>query len=153
LPNSRLPFECQFADSNDRPDVDTHKIVTSSWPSYFEGHLIDSVIFSSLPFTFPSPALLSHFLPSIIFVSRLYLFVCLSFFPTSIHLFSICCHSSVGRAVAHGPDSRVSVPVKSKIFLFYLTSKLPLRPTQPPIQTVPRSFFPGSKASGVWSCI
>jgi hypothetical protein len=45
----------------------------------------------------------------------------------------------------HGPSS-----IPSKSFLFFTASRSTLRPTQPPVQWVPESLSPGSKAAGAW---
>jgi hypothetical protein len=59
--------------------------------------------------------------------------------------------SSVGIALGYGLDdrgSRVRFPAGARNFLFTTASRTALGPTQPPIQWVPGTFFPGGKAAG-----
>jgi hypothetical protein len=46
----------------------------------------------------------------------------------------------VGIATGYGLDSRDSIPDRSKIFLLSIASRPAVKPTQPPIQWVPRAL-------------
>jgi hypothetical protein len=59
--------------------------------------------------------------------------------------------SSVGIATGYGLDDRgvkVPVPKEVKNFLFSTSSRLTLGSTQPPIQWIPGSLYPGVKRQG-----
>jgi hypothetical protein len=51
-------------------------------------------------------------------------------------------------ATGYGLDGRGSIPSRDKIFLFYVTSRPAVGPTQPPIQCVPGAVSPGVKRQG-----
>jgi hypothetical protein len=110
---------------------------------------------------FLSPVLFSPFLPlrlSLAFSSFVIYHVLSLFSPSSsfspslrliflsfIYLFCKSRDSSVGRAVGYWLDSRGYTPSRRKIFLFSIASTPGLRPTQPPLQWVQRTFAPGVK--------
>jgi hypothetical protein len=56
--------------------------------------------------------------------------------------------SSVGIVTGYGLDARGSIPGRSTIFLFSITSRPTLGPTQPPIQWVPVAHSLGIKQPG-----
>jgi hypothetical protein len=56
--------------------------------------------------------------------------------------------SSVATATGYGLDSRGSIPSRSNIFLFSISSKLTLRPALQPIQWVLRVISPMEKRPG-----
>jgi hypothetical protein len=62
-------------------------------------------------------------------------------FPNALSAEMFCIHgSSVGIATAYGLDGRGSIAGRGNIFLFSITCRRPLGPTQPPIQWVPAAL-------------